>query len=134
MQDVDINYVAVLVVAIIPMFIGALWYSPALFARGWLKAVGRTEDELGGMKLGYVISAIGALLMSYALARIDRWAEVNDLWNGGLVGLLVWLGFVATVLAVTTYFSGRPAKLWFINAGYQLVSLVVVGAIHGAWS
>jgi hypothetical protein len=132
-QDVDINYVAVVVAALVPMFLGALWYSTALFARPWMRAVDRTQQELKGAQLGYVISALGALLMSYALARIDRWAEVDDLWNGGLVGLLVWVGFVATVLAVTTYFSGRSLKLWLINAGYQLVALVLVGAIHGAW-
>ncbi|MGH2932624.1 MAG: DUF1761 domain-containing protein, partial [Gaiellaceae bacterium] len=82
---------------------------------------------------GYVLSGIGALLMSYAMARIARWAEVDDLWNGALVGLLVWVGFVATVLAVTTYYGGRPRALWFINASYQLVTLVLVGAILGVW-
>jgi len=134
MQDVDVNFVAVVVAAIVSIFLGALWYSPALFARPWMQAVGRTEEELGGMGFGYVISGIGALLSSYALARIDRWAEVDTLWNGGLVGLLAWLGFVAPVLAVTTYFGGRPVKLWWINAGYQLLALVVLGAINGAWT
>jgi len=133
MQDVDLNYVAVVVAAVIPMLLGALWYSTALFARPWMRAVDRTEQELKGAQLGYVISAVGALLMSYALARIVRWAEVDDLWNGALVGLLVWVGFVATVLAVTTYFAGRPRQLWLINAGYQLVALVLVGALHGVW-
>ena len=75
MQDVDINYVAVVVAALVPMFLGALWYSTALFARPWMRAVDRTQEELKGAQLGYVISAVGALLMSYALARIDRWAE-----------------------------------------------------------
>ena len=134
MQDVDINYVAVIVAAIVPMVLGALWYSPALFARPWMRAVGRTEDELGGMALGYVVSAVAAVLSSYALARIERWAEVDDLWNGALVGLLAWVGFVAGLLAVTTYFGGRPRTLWVINAGYQLVSLVVMGAILGVWT
>lgn len=133
MQDVDINYVAVVVAALVPMFLGALWYSTALFARPWMRAVDRTQEELKGAQLGYVISAIGALVMSYALARIDRWAEVDDLWNGALVGLLVWVGFVAPVLGVNTYFAGRPGRLWLINAGYQLVALVLVGAIHGVW-
>ena len=133
MQDVDINYVAVVVAALVPMFLGALWYSTALFARPWMRAVDRTQEELKGGQLGYVISAIGALLMSYALARIVRWAEVDELWNGALVGLLVWVGFVGPVLAVTTYFGGRPGKLWLINGGYQLVALVLVGAIHGVW-
>jgi len=134
MQDVDINYWAVLVAAVVPMLLGALWYSPALFARSWMRAVGRTEEELSGMGLGYVISAVAALLTSYALARLEHWAEVDDLWNGGLVGLLVWVGFVATVLAVNTYFGGRPAQLWFINAGYQLVALLIMGGILGAWT
>lgn len=134
MQNVDLNWVAIVIAAIVPVVLGALWYSNALFARPWMRAVDRTEDELTGAKLGYVLSAIGALLMSYAMARIVRWAEVDDLWNGALVGLLVWVGFVATVLAVTTYFGGRPARLWFINAGYQLVALVLVGAIHGVWT
>jgi hypothetical protein len=132
-QDVDINYVAVVVAALVPMFLGALWYSTALFARPWMRAVDRTQQELKGAQLGYVISAVGALFMSYALARIDRWAKVDDLWNGALVGLLIWVGFVATVLAVNTYFSGRPLKLWLINAGYQFVALLLVGAIHGVW-
>ncbi len=133
MQDVDLNWIAIVVAAIVPMVLGALWYSNALFARPWMRAVDRTEEELKGSSLGYLLSAIGALLMSYALARIVRWAEVDDLWNGALVGLLVWLGFVATVLAVTTYFGGRPRALWFINAGYQLVAMVLVSALDGVW-
>ncbi len=56
MQDVDINYVAVIVTALVPMVLGAVWYSPALFAGPWMRAVGRREDELGGMGLGYVLS------------------------------------------------------------------------------
>jgi hypothetical protein len=133
MKSVDMNYLAVLVAAIVPMVLGALWYSPLLFADRWMRAVGRTREELGDAALGYLLSAVAALVTSYALARVVRWAEVDDLLNGALVGLLAWLGFVATVLAVTTYFGGRPRELWLINAGYQLVALVLIGAIHGAW-
>jgi Protein of unknown function (DUF1761) len=132
-KSVDVNYIAVVVVALIPMVLGALWYSPILFADRWMRAVGRTREELGDAPLGYLLSAVAALVTSYALARIIRWAEVDDVWNGALVALLVWLGFVATVLAVTTFFGGRPRELWLINAGYQLVALVLMGAIHGVW-
>lgn len=133
MQDVDINYLAVLAAAFVPMVLGGLWYSNVMFARPWMRAVGRTPEELTGAGLGYALSAVGAIVMSYAVARIVRWAEVDDVFNGALVGVLVWLGFVATVLAVTTYFGGRPRELWLINAGYQLVALILMGAIHGAW-
>jgi Protein of unknown function (DUF1761) len=133
MESVDLNWAAIIVAALVPIILGALWYSNALFAEPWMRAVGRTKEELTGAGLGFVIGIVSALLMSYTLARIVRWAEVDDLWNGALVGLLVWLGLVATVLAATTYFGGRPRSLWVINAGYQLVALVVVGALHGVW-
>lgn len=133
MQNVDINWIAIIVAAIVPMVLGALWYSPVLFADPWMRAVGRTREELGDASLGYLLSAGAAFLTSYVLARIMRWAEVDDLWNGAFVGFTVWVGFVATVLGVTTYFSGRPRTLWLINAGYQLVALVLMGAILGAW-
>jgi hypothetical protein len=131
-QDVDLNWIAILVAAIVPMVLGALWYG-SLFSEPWLRAVGRTREELPGAQLGYVISAISAFVMSYALARVVRWADVDDLWNGALVGILAWLGFVATVLAGTTYYGGRPRALFFINAGYWLVAMAIVGAIHGVW-
>lgn len=133
MQDVDLNYLAVLVAAFVPMVLGGLWYSNVMFARPWMRAIGRSPEELTGAGLGYALAAVMALLTSYALARVVRWAEVDDVFNGALVGLLVWVGFVATVLAVNTYFGGRSRELWLIDAGYQLVALLLMGAIHGAW-
>jgi hypothetical protein len=133
MQDVDLNWLAILVAAVVPMALGALWYSPVLFARPWMRAVGRTPEELTGASLGYALSALMALVTAYVLARVVKWAEADDLWNGALVGLFVWVGFVATVLAVSTYFGGRSRTLWAMDAGYQLVSLLVMGAILGAW-
>ncbi len=133
MQDVDLNWLAIVAAAFVPMVVGALWYSPILFARPWMRAVGRSPEELTGASLGYGLSALMAVVTSYALARIVRWAEVDDLLNGALVGALAWLGFVATILAVSTYFGGRPRTLWAIDAAYWLVSLVMLGAIHGAW-
>lgn len=133
MKSVDINYFAVIVAAIVPMALGALWYSPALFARQWMAAAGRTQEELTGAGLGLALSAVCALITSYLLARVIGWAEANSFVDGVTVGLLVWVGFVATVLAVTTYFGGRPRMLWFINAGYQVVSLMLMGGILGAW-
>lgn len=132
MQDVDLNWLAILVAALVPMVLGALWYA-LLFARLWMRAVGRRPEDMTGASLGYALSALAAIVTSYTLARVVRWAEVDDLGNGVLVGVLLWLGFVATIIAVQTYYGGRSRTLWAIDAGYWLVSLLVMGAIHGAW-
>ena len=41
---------------------------------------------------------------------IVRWAEADELIDGALRGGTVWLGFVATTLAVSTYFQGTDAQ------------------------
>ena len=40
-----INYLAVLVAAIVIFVLGGLWYSPVLFAKRWIALQNRTEEE-----------------------------------------------------------------------------------------
>ena len=134
MQEVDLNWIAIVLAALVPMVLGMAWYSPLLFARPWMAAVGKARDDLRGPNAGYyALAAVAALVMAYGLARIVEWAEADDLVSGALVGSLAWIGFVATTSAVNSVFAGRPWNLWAIDGGYYLVSLLVMGAILGAW-
>ena len=68
MAQPAINYLAVLVSAIIGMIIGALWYSPLLFGKLWMKLSGMTEKQLNeakkkGMGKMYLVAFIGVLLI-----------------------------------------------------------------------
>ena len=41
-----INFLIILVAAIIPMILGMLWYSNTLFGKAWMKAAEVTEEKL----------------------------------------------------------------------------------------
>ena len=45
MQSVDLNYLAIILATVVMMALGFLWYGP-LFAKQWLAAIGRTEDQI----------------------------------------------------------------------------------------
>jgi hypothetical protein len=132
-----VNYLAVLVAAIVNMAIGALWYSPSLFGKRWMELVGiRPEDaerRAAGARRAYSWTFVASLVMAYALARILWYAKIGSLGGGAAIGLLVWLGFVATTTGANYLFENRPCRLYKINVGYPLVSLVVMGALLGAW-
>ena len=52
MENVAINFWAVIVAALSMFVMGGLWYSPALFGKLWAKENGFTEDFVnGGNKL-----------------------------------------------------------------------------------
>lgn len=50
-----------------------------------------------------------------------------------MVGFWNWLGFVAPVTLGGVLWEGKPWKLWGLNNGYQLLSLLVMGVILALW-
>ncbi len=137
MPQVDINYWAVLVAAIVNFLLGAVWYS-LLFGKQWLAIINKSEAELEEMKKGapraYVLSIIAALVMSFVLAHMVDYAQATNVVDGVLSGFWLWLGFVATTNLAAVLFEARPVGLYLINTGYYLVSLLIMGAILAVWT
>ena len=130
---VPVNYVAVVIGAILAMVVGSVWYSKALFGKEWMKLVGKSESDInkGNMPLLYGTMFVGALVEAYVLAHFIHYAGAYSLINGIKTGIWAWLGFVAVTSLANSMFEGRPMKLFYINAGYALVNLMIMGAVIG---
>jgi surface polysaccharide O-acyltransferase-like enzyme len=122
------------------MAIGFLWYSPLLFARPWMLAMGydpNDKSKIDEMRKeagkAYTIAFVASLLSAFVLAKIVELTTVNSIRYGMKVGFAIWLGFVTTVQLTTTLFEKKPSKLYLINTGYQLVCYAVMGAILAVW-
>ena len=124
------NILAIIVAAVVNMVLGALWYSPALFAKPWMRLAGMKEMKGGGA--GYAVSAIGSLITAYVLAWILNLSGMHSVSEGIKVGFLAGLGFVATTMVSDYMFSGKPMQLFYINAGYRMVGLILMGVVLGA--
>jgi uncharacterized protein DUF1761 len=134
------NYLAIIVAAIINVAVGSLWYSQILFAKPWMKAMGMKSEDFkknrNSMGAGmYVPPLIAALVTSVVLAWFVDALNITSLVGGLQIGFLAWLGFTTTaqVLNSWVFSNGRPKELYFINTAYHLVVFCVMGAILGAW-
>ena len=128
----DLNYWAVLVAAVSGFLIGGIWYAPFLFGKAWMEDCGLKEDDLksgGGKTFG--ISFIFSIVSSIFLALITQGHP--GLMSGIHIGLFISIGFIATAIGVNYMFERKPFRLFLINAGNQVVTYVVMGAILGAW-
>ncbi len=136
MPQVHINYVAVLVAAIINMVIGAIWYSPAVFGTTWMALVGKKPEDLqkGMLPRSYGLMFVAALVLAFVLVTVIRAAHVGTAMGGVKVGIAVWIGFVLTTSSGLVIFEGRPVKLYWLNNGYHAVTLVINGALLAAWA
>ncbi len=91
-----VNYLAILVVAIIAWIIGMLWYSPALFGTRWMKLTGISQSD---MKKAKKKGMGGKMLTAFIMLLITAWVfeivlevlEASTFGAGAFVGVFAWL-------------------------------------------
>ena len=74
-----------------------------------------------------------AFVLSHALVFASTYLNTSGISAGLQTGFWNWLGFVVPVTVGSVLWDGKPWKLWFINAGYYLVMLLIMGVILALW-
>ena len=128
------NWWSVLVAAIVGYALGALWYSPLLFSKPWMKLQGFKEEDLkDGWIKAMLITFVTTFLTAFVLeAVIATWGLTN--WNHAipitfLFGLFLYGG---NQLSDSLY-SRRPMKLFWITFMYRFVMILVMSIILILW-
>ena len=138
---VPVNYLAVVGGMAVMMVLGYVWYGP-LFGKKWARLMGWSVEEMQSrmqkeMAKSYGIMALGAfllsLVMSHSLIFAATYLGESGISAGLQTGFWNWLGFVVPVSIGTVLWDGKPWMLWFINAGYWLVGMCLVGILLALW-
>jgi len=130
---VTVNYLAIIVAAIVKFAIGAAWFT-ALFGKRYRELMGVAEGSMQtGLAQAMIVQIIGDLIMAYVLARFLGHYGATSIVDGVVIGFMAWLGFVATIMVGSIFYEKKKPELIAITAGYQLVGIVVMGAILAIW-
>ncbi len=131
MDIAAINILGIAIATIIAFVIGGAWYSPLLFAKPWMRENGFTdEDHQGALLRIFGGSFVLLLIAGYVLSVII--GDDATVWEGLRLGLAVGVAFVAAGMGVTYLFERKSPTLFFINAGYHMVTFTLMGVILGA--
>ena len=134
----NVNFIAVLVAAIVMMVLGFVWYSQFAFGKMWMGEAGTNAKSMADKKkmkqnMTFGIMFIATLVMAYVLAHIVSYTQAKTVLEGAQAGFWVWLGFVAPTMLSAVLFSGKSVKLYIIDTAHVLVGLLVMGAILAVW-
>ena len=134
-----VNYLAVLVSAVVSMVIGSIWYGP-IFGKQFMRAMGMdqwTPEKQAEMKkkmwMSYVGQFIASFVMFYILGGLVVGFGHTTVHGGLLTAFIVWVGFVLP-LKVGDLLWGGKASLFWLTSGNMLLTLLAAGAILGGWN
>lgn len=127
---IQVNWLAILLCGVTYEVVGALWYSPALFAKPWQKLTG---VKMGGsakdLPIMMAYSFIASLIMAYVLAVVLKMMGGAGIANGLRGAFWTWLGFIATSMFINGIYQKKSYTLMAIDAGFFLVDLLLFGVI-----
>ncbi|WP_310556811.1 DUF1761 domain-containing protein [Flavobacterium sp.] len=158
----EINFIALLVSALVTLLVGMLWYSEKMFGGIWMRETGLTPEDLkkGSMLkiFGFtylfsfflafimqmlVIHQFGAMgmiggdatkaLPSYAAFMADYGITFRTFKHGALHGFMTGLFFALPIIAINGLFERKSWKYIWIHAGYWVITLTIMGAIICGW-
>ncbi|MCB0721005.1 MAG: DUF1761 domain-containing protein [Ignavibacteriae bacterium] len=130
----QVNLLAVLVSSVAYFILGAAWYSPVLFAKPWMNALGKKEEDFQSSPLNFIATFIAIFITVYVLGIFIVLTSANALLPGAFVGAVAGIGFVLTSCGINSIYDGRPVKLVLITSGYHILGLTVSGIILGIWN
>jgi len=134
MKEIPLDWLAIIVAAVLRQVIGMLWFSPVVFGPAFVRYTGCSEQEMKArLPVAIACDLVGALIMSFILVHAVYYSGATTIATGAVVGLFNWLGFVlVTHLPLVTY-EKRPLGLFAINNGYNALTLAIMGAILAVW-
>ena len=138
-MNLEINYLAVLIAGVVSMAIGFVYYGPMVMGKSWMKEKGYNAESLKKaqkeMSKYYLISFVVSLITAYFLAHLmglsQYFYNYPKLQTGLTSAFSAWLGFMMPVQLTATIFGNKNFKLFGIDTGYQLVSILGMGIVLG---
>lgn len=158
-MELPINPIAIPVAAVAALVIGAVWYNPKIgFGKIWLRESGMTEEKMksGNMAIIFGLSLVFAAMLAVLLMQFTnhQWGALGMIGgdpdvagesfkafmseygsafrsfkHGALHGTIFGVAGALPIIGTIALFERKSGKYIFVNAGYWIVTLAVMGAL-----
>lgn len=121
------NWIAIVLAGLSAWIIGGIWFSPPLFGRRWLKALGITQtgSPAPGFVAALVISIIGALFLRWVIGLANATTAID----GIAVSLIIWFAFILLPSAPSLMFTKSSPTAFAIVQAQHAIAISAMGII-----
>lgn len=133
----QLNWWAVVVAALAAFPIGFVWYDLKMgFGKSWMKMVGLKKSDVEsseGMAGTFGVLTVFAFATAFLLAVLLKATGTTGLVDSVIFGAIVGVVLRGGAHFIHNGFTKRPMALSFLDAGHDMVSMMVMAAILGVW-
>lgn len=132
-----INFVAVLVAAIVAFVLGFLFHGP-LFGKVWMKLADvhpTGNEKFSDMIPQMLWNILANIITAYVLAVIYSFVSTSSYGNGAgvrtaiMTAVWVWFGFIVASSSMEVIWMKRKVTLWLFECICSLIVMIAMGIV-----
>ena len=129
------NLLAIVIAALIPMFMGFIYYHPKVFGKVWMDSLGLKEEDLKKGNMGVILGIsllMSVLLSMFMLVNVDgpgQEGEFDTFKHGVFHGVLIGIMVAMPVLVTNGLFERKNLKNLAINTLYWIITIGLMGGV-----
>ncbi|MFU8970942.1 DUF1761 domain-containing protein [Chryseobacterium wangxinyae] len=159
---IQINFLAILFAALMPLLTRFIWYSPQVFGKIWMREAGLDEDKMKGANMGVIF--ISSVVLSVLIGMFLQFVTIHQFGAVGMVGgnpdlakpsftafmqdygtafrsfghgalhsFMAGIFFVLPLISINAMFERKSWKYALINAAYWTITITIMGGIICGW-
>ena len=131
----NINWLSIVLAALVPMVTGFIYYHPKLFGTAWMNSLGLTEEECKKANKAkmFGVSLIMAFLLAFFLVNFNnspgQEGQYDTFAHGAFHAVFLTIFFAMPLLVTNGLFELRNFKNLAINTLYWFINLALMGGI-----
>ena len=149
MPQPHINFLSLLIAAVIPMIMGFIYYSPALLGNTWMAANGFVKATMKPPKPAlYLLALLFSFMLAFFLwgwttggGGVDTFQVTDPLdghsyvtfKHGAFHGVAFSIMVIFPILATMKIFEQRSWKWALVNWGYWSITIILMCGVLSAW-
>jgi hypothetical protein len=118
----NVNWVAVIVGAVLAYGLGALWYSDKMFGKKWRDGIGIAVDDQTPMAVAMISQAVGTFFLAWVIGVT---ATTDSLALAILVALTI-----ATLIKANGLFAQKSKYSIMVESGFILAMVTLMILVH----
>lgn len=121
----------ILVSATLAFALGWLWYSPMVFGKAWLEAIGKEQGDLQESLARYLVTFVGWVVAAFVYSFLLSHGFIHGVKDYIFLSIALWGAYMMPAKAHAIMWGNFNTKLLWIDGGYMLAGYIIFALVFG---